>query len=52
VSEDVSLINSGTEVAFVRELLLEKLIVSQLIKEFPTFYGTRSFIAVFTRESH
>jgi hypothetical protein len=29
-------------------VLLEKLIVTQLVK-FPTFYGTRMFITVFTR---
>jgi hypothetical protein len=30
-------------------LLLEKLIVAQLIQEFPAFYGIRKFITVFTR---
>jgi len=29
--------------------LLEKIIVAQLVKKFPTFYGTRRFIIVFTR---
>jgi len=29
-------------------VLLEKLIVAQLVKKFPAFYGTRSFITVFT----
>jgi hypothetical protein len=29
--------------------LLEKLIVIQLVKKFPTFYGTRKFINAFTR---
>jgi hypothetical protein len=32
--------------------LLEKLIVTQLIKKFLTFYATRRFITVFTRASH
>jgi hypothetical protein len=31
---------------------LEKLTVTLLVKEFPTFYGTGSFITVFTRASH
>jgi hypothetical protein len=30
-------------------VLLERLIVTQLVKKFPTFYGNRRFIAVFTR---
>jgi hypothetical protein len=29
--------------------LLEKLTVSQLVKKFPAFYGTRRFITAFTR---
>jgi hypothetical protein len=29
--------------------LLEKLIVTQLVKKLPAFYGTRRFIAVFTK---
>jgi hypothetical protein len=32
--------------------LLEKLPVVQLFKNFPTFYGTRRFITVFTRALH
>jgi hypothetical protein len=32
--------------------LLEKLTVTQLVKTFPAFYGTRSFITVFTRVRH
>jgi hypothetical protein len=32
--------------------LLEKLTVSQLIKKFPAFYGTRRFITAFTRARH
>jgi hypothetical protein len=32
--------------------LLEKLLVVQLLKNFSTFYGTRRFIAVFTRAHH
>jgi hypothetical protein len=32
--------------------LLEKLTVSQLVKKFPAFYGTRSFITAFTRARH
>jgi hypothetical protein len=29
--------------------LLEKLTVSQLVKKFPAFYGTRSFNTAFTK---
>jgi hypothetical protein len=29
-------------------VLLEKLTVTQLVKKFPSFYGTRRFITVFT----
>jgi hypothetical protein len=29
--------------------LLEKLTVSQVVKEFPAFYGTQRFIIAFTR---
>jgi len=32
--------------------LLEKLIVPQLVKQFPTSYGTRRFIIAFTRSRH
>jgi hypothetical protein len=31
---------------------LEKLIVTQLVKKFPDFYGTRRFITMFTRVCH
>jgi hypothetical protein len=33
-------------------VLLEKLIVTQLVKKFPTFYGNRRFITVFTTARH
>ena len=33
-------------------VLLEKLTVSQLVKKFPTFYGTRKFITAFTTARH
>jgi len=32
--------------------VLEKLIVTQLVKRFPAFYGTRRFITVFARARH
>jgi hypothetical protein len=32
--------------------LLEKLTVSQLVKKFSAFYGTRRFITAFTRARH
>jgi hypothetical protein len=31
---------------------MEKLTVAQLLKNFPTFYGTQRFITVFTRALH
>jgi len=33
-------------------VLLEKLIVAQLVRKFPAFYGTRRFITVFTTARH
>jgi len=33
-------------------VLLKKLTVSQLVKKFPTFYGTRRFIAALTSARH
>jgi hypothetical protein len=35
-----------------RRGLLEKLTVSQLVKKFPAFYGTRRIITSFTRAPH
>jgi len=32
--------------------LLEKLIVTQLVKKSPAFYGSRRFITVFIRDRH
>jgi hypothetical protein len=34
------------------EVLLEKLIVTHLVRNFPAFYGTQRFITVFTRAHH
>jgi len=34
------------------KVLLEKLIVTQLVKKFLDFYGTPRFITVFTRAHH
>jgi len=33
-------------------VLLEKLLVTHLVKKFPPFYGARRFITVFTRAHH
>jgi hypothetical protein len=33
----------------MEERPVEKLLVSQLVKKFPAFYGTRRFIAAFRR---
>jgi hypothetical protein len=35
-----------------RRVLCQNLVVVQLIKKFPTFYGTRSFITMFIRVRH
>jgi len=35
--------------AWSSKAILEKLMVVQLVKIFPTFYGSRKFITVFTR---
>jgi len=34
------------------EQILDKLIVAQLVKKFPAFYGTWRLISVFTRICH
>jgi hypothetical protein len=34
------------------KLILLQLIISQLVKKFPIFYGTRRFITAFTTASH
>ena len=33
-------------------VLLEKPTATQLVKKFPAFYGTRTFITVFTKAGH
>jgi len=35
-----------------KKLLLEKLTVTQLVKRYPAFYGTRRFVTAFTRARH
>jgi hypothetical protein len=35
-----------------RKVFLQKLAVSQLVKKFPAFYGTRRFTAAFTSDGH
>jgi len=35
-----------------RKIVFEKLTTAQLVKELPTFYGIRSFQAVFTKSRH
>jgi hypothetical protein len=37
-----------SEITPWNKVILEKLIVAQLFKKFPVFYGTRKFITVFT----
>jgi len=34
------------------EVLFEKLTVSQVVKQFPAFYGNRRFITAFSRARH
>jgi len=36
----------------MEQTLPEKLIVIQLVKKFPTFYGNQRFITLFTRVCH
>jgi hypothetical protein len=36
----------------MERVLLEKLIVTHLVKKFHAFYGTQKFITVFTRARH
>jgi hypothetical protein len=36
----------------MNRLLIEKLMVSQLVKELSVFYGTRRYIIMFTRACH
>jgi len=43
-------VGNGDEV--ISQLLLEKLIVAQLVKKLPVFYGPRRSITVFTRAHH
>jgi len=33
-------------------VFLEKVIITQLVKKFPAFYGTWRFITLFTRAQH
>jgi hypothetical protein len=33
-------------------VLLEKLIVTQIVKKLPAFYGTRMFVTVYTKDRH
>jgi hypothetical protein len=40
------------DLSTVSRVLPQKLIVTQLVKKFPAFYGTRRFITVFTRTRH
>jgi hypothetical protein len=42
----------ATQLTPWNRVLLEKLIVTQLVKKFPAFYGTRRFITVFKRAHH
>jgi hypothetical protein len=41
-----------SEIHACSRVILEKLIVTQLVKKFPDFYGTRRFITVFIEASH
>jgi hypothetical protein len=36
-------------IRLTHSILLEKVLIVKLLKKFPAFYGTRRFIAVFTR---
>jgi hypothetical protein len=46
------MINAGTGITKCSTVLFEKLIAAQLVKKFPTVYGTRKSITVFTEAHH
>jgi hypothetical protein len=48
-SSTVKMDRSSDRVTLWSRVLLEKLIITHLVKCFPKFYGTRRFITVFTR---
>jgi hypothetical protein len=48
VFRTVSFLNCDQLRNVLPRVLLEKLTVTQLVKKFPAFYGTRRFITVFT----
>jgi len=45
-------LNMKTATNFTSTVLLDKLIVTQLVKKFAVFYVIRRFITVFTRARH
>jgi hypothetical protein len=49
VKFDAYLCNLTNQLIPWSRILLEKLVVTQLVKKFRTFYGNRRFIIVFTR---
>jgi len=56
-TSDVTFVHSHTHTAVIlltpwSRVLLEKLTVTQLVKKFSAFYGTRRFITVFTTALH
>jgi hypothetical protein len=52
-ADDVSLLEDNIDAYLLMKLtLLEKLPLVQLLKNFPAFYGTQTFITVFTRAFH
>jgi len=44
--------SSITYMYLLSPYVLQKLLVAQLVKKFPSFYETRRFITVFTRARH
>jgi len=45
-------VRSSAEYDSVEQNLFEMLVVAQLVKKYPAFYGTRRFSTVFTRAYH
>jgi hypothetical protein len=44
--------SSSSSSSSSRAIFLDRLIITQLVKKYPAFYGTRLFITVFTKSSH
>jgi hypothetical protein len=48
----ISIVDFNVRLTALSQVLLENLPVALLLNNFPTLYGTRRFITVFTRAQH